>query len=483
MSPEAEDDTGDKAAKQAAADPVAVQAAIDKAVADARKSEADARSAEAKAITDEREATEKGSALAIQQRDAATRKATVEAEKATAAAQRDQVAALIPDFSKVQRGSLEVKGDQPLFGTALAQRALDAAAETMAAQTTGVMPREGKWRLLITSDSELASSHAAYIDVVTGLDQLSDAADKLLGEEPPKRPAPGSTQEFAWVAPVLGGIASAVPGLLSLFAAHRTITTATVTVDDLAAAAASAGALKRVEKRGVVVHDDFRLLFRGVVHDNLAALSAKRQELVGHKIAWEADKARSNTELSEARDRVKDLEKQLEDAKAADKPDLQTKLEEARRRVGPLDEVVSAANVMIGLVDSVLSAIDTFVASLTAVPEGATCSPLALAAMREHLHDLPTDKPTAKPSGGTDEHKFTHVLLVKGNGGSAQQAVNDKFWGDDKFAVVAMASITYMLLDTQNNHILAAGNAAGSVEGSGTIGDGFEAHLKAYPLD
>ncbi len=133
MSPPEENDKAAAAiAAAAAADPDAVQAAVDKAKADADKAEADARSALAKAISDERDTAYKDTVLGRQQRDAEAQKATAEAKKATAAAQRDQVATFIPDLSKVDRGTLEVKGDQPLFASALAHCALDAAAMSLA---------------------------------------------------------------------------------------------------------------------------------------------------------------------------------------------------------------------------------------------------------------------------------------------------------------------------------------------------------------
>jgi hypothetical protein len=463
-------------------DPRAAQAIVDKAVADAAKAQADAdkaaadvRSARAKADKDERDAAWSDTAQAKKQREAESRKATAEAEKSTAAADRDRVAALIPDFSKVERGSLELKGDQPLFASPLANRALDEGAETLVTEALEVLPQGGKWRVLVTSDAELATSHAAYIDVVTGLDQLFETAEDLIDKI-----SRADTLEFLPVVPAIAALAGAVPGLLSLFSAHRTVTTAPVTVGDLAAAAATAGALKRAEPGGTVVHDDFRVLETSRVHQKLAALSKKREELVGHRIALESEKTAKSTELEAAHANIKEITAQLQAAPADAQPALRAKLKETQDEAASLEQAISAATVKLGLIESVQSAIDAFVASLTAVPEGGKRSPLAQAAMREHLHDVAdSTKPTDKDPGA-----FTHVLLVKGNGGSAVQTVEDRpLWWKDKFAVIATASITYMLLETAGSSILAAGNLGGSATGFGSIGDQFELEVRPRSFD
>jgi len=471
---QADGDGAADVAAQAAADPAAVRAAVEKAIADAAKAKADAekaaadaRSARAKADDDERDTAQKATPLAQQQREAEARKAAAEADKAAAAAQRDQLGAFIPDFSKVQRGELELKGDQTLDASALAQRALAEAADTLAKRVDEKLPDDGRWTLLITSDSDLATSDGAYLDVVTGLDQLFAAADKLLDKA-----QPGTTRELALLGPAIGALVSAVPGLLSLFSAHRTVTTAPVTISDLAAAAATVGALRRLTDSGRLIHDDLRLIPKGAVHRKVEALGAKQQELVGHKIALEADKARSSAELAEARAKVSELTAALA-ANPQNSNELRPLLAGERKRLESLEQKVDAATVKVGLIESVLSAINAFMASLTAVPEGGKRSPLALAAMREQLHEATAG-----------DHPFTHVLLVKGNAGSAQQSVDDRpLWLDDKYSAVATASITYMLLETETSQLLTADNVTGSAAAYGKIGDEFEVKVEARPLD
>jgi hypothetical protein len=55
------------------------------------------------------------------------------------------------------------------------------------------------------------------------------------------------------------------------------------------------------------------------------------------------------------------------------------------------------------------------------------------------------------------------------------QLVNDKpLWLDDKFAVLAAASISWMLIDAAAGDVLDAGVSAGTAQAAGKIGDTFE---------
>lgn len=380
--------------------------------------------------------------LGGQQREADSRKAIAEAQKATAAAQLEQVAALIPDLSKVERGTLELKGEQALFSAALGRGALD----------------------------------AAYLDVATGVGQLLGAAGALLDDLSEAR-ARERGAGFA-AGPVLAAVAQAIPGPLSLFSAHRTMTSASVTSDDLSAAAAAAGALRSAVGDAVLVHDDFRLLSHGALHNKLGDLAGKRQQLSARKMALEDEKARTGAQLSETRGSVEDVKSALAEAEGDVAARLQDQLVAERKEVANYEERLSKAEVRLGLIDSVSAAIDTFVASLTAAPEGANRSPLALAVMRER-HQAGGDA-----AGGRDEEALTHVLLVKGGIGSVEQTVDDKpFLFKDRFSAVATATITYMLLDTARNAIVAAGNPSGSTAAQGKIGGEFEVTVKPVQLE
>jgi hypothetical protein len=204
---------------------------------------------------------------------------------------------------------------------------------------------------------------------------------------------------------------------------------------------------------------------------------------VGQRIALEAAVASAQARLELARAKVDDALTAFEKATPDEEPGKRKILDDARAAVGPLEEELSAATVKLGLVQGVKSAIDTFIASLTAVPAGATRSPLTLAAMRERLHDV--DDPNAEDGDAqAEDGRFTHVLLVKGNGGAAMQEVDDKpLWSDDTFAVVATAGITYMLIETDGSRVLTAGNAGGAIEAHGKLGERVNVKVDADPFD
>ena len=69
--------------------------------------------------------------LARQQREAQARQAVAQVGQATASAQQAQISAPIPDFSKVTPATTTIQGDQSLFGSVLARRALEKAMDTV----------------------------------------------------------------------------------------------------------------------------------------------------------------------------------------------------------------------------------------------------------------------------------------------------------------------------------------------------------------
>lgn len=442
------------------------RAGAEQAQAEADKAKADARSAAVAAQTAERTANDDASSVAQGLRDAERAQKVAEAGKATAAAHQGQLASVIPDLSKLQPGSLEAKGDELLFGTALAQRALDSAAKTVGKVVLDALGSNGTWRVLVTSDAALASSDAAYLDVITGLQQLEDGAKEILSDVDESAEAARKAGFTGSPLDVIGAVATAVPSVLSLLSAHRTVTTRAVTVSDLAAAAATVGRLSGAGDGRLVVHDDVRLLPAGPLRVKLEAVNLHRQKLVGRKLALEDRKADATNLLSAARTDVSGLEAELA-AGSGDAATLRTKLEQAQANVREQDEQVSRAAVRIGVVDGLIGAIDAFLAALRTTAPDAAHSPLTLAALREQLHEGGDGATESEPVPW-----FSHVLLVKGAGGSAQQVIDDRpLWFQDKFAVVASGSITYMLLVTSDSHVLASGTATGVVQGQGTLGD------------
>ena len=354
------------------------------------------------------------------------RTASINAEKAELEAQQQRVAALIPDFSKTDSGSLEVKGEQPMFGAMLAALPLTNAPERLAAD---VQPRPGEddSRVLITNDAPLAVSAGVYWDVVTAVDQLTAIANDALAASKPAEtdePIAGETPAAQGIAPLVGAAAAApaalqtavevaaktLPGLISLFAAHTTVAVTTVTASDLGAGLAVAGALRKAVRASVLVHDSFRLLPHGHLADSVAELIAKRGLLGHEKAAMEAAQPPNST-----------MVKALSDA---------------------------------------IAGIDAFVSFLTTVPAGATRSPLVAAALREQVHEAQGEEPS-----------FSHVLVVKSEGGSTTEETQRRWILGDHFTVASSLTVDYALILATDSRVLAAGSANGSVVGSGKIGE------------
>jgi hypothetical protein len=440
-------------AAKAADEAAKLKAEVAKAEAEAAKLKAEARSADANARKTESEVTEWNAPAAQRQRSAETKKATAEADKAATDASRAQISALIPDLSDVDRGSLTVTPEKGLFGTSLAQRALDKAATSIATNVASALAGTSvKSVVLITTDEDLAASDAAYWEVTTGLKQLTEAADTAL--ETLRQPVGPEL-----LPAVIGALAAALPPVLSLFSAHRTLSTAPVTVSDIAASAAVAGKLLETNPECMVIHDNFRLLTSGQIQTSIETLSEKRQSLVSHKLTLEQTKAEQEAELAIRRDRIEDLTKSLIGADEKKTAELERQLDQARRERADAAKKAGEATASIGVIDTVLTAIDSFNASLVAVPAGAKWSPLTAATRRQQLHG---------------DNAFTDALLIKASAGSTLEVVNDRpLWFDDKFSALAAISVTYLLLHRESNGLLAAGAATGTVNVTGTIGDRF----------
>lgn len=380
---------------------------VDKLREDARRAKADADAAEAAAAAAKRQEAEASSPAALARRAAV-------ADKDAVAARRDQLAALVPDLSSVSRGDLTLaQGGQPAGGTAVGGRALHDAASAVAAAVVGRIDTDGS--VLVTSDDELAASDAAYHDVMLALEHLIRLAEDVLASTPAEVPPVAATPESLEVAAAAAAVGKAVPGVLSLLSAHRTVTTGTLDVDDLAASAAIAGALKSASANSKVFHDSVRLVAQnGGVYDALEALRRRRADLVRRRVELEA-----------------------------------------RTPAQDVDELAQS----IALVRSVSDSIDAFVTMLTTVPDGTTRSPLTAAALRQGLHD------------GT----FGFVLLVKAQSASGMQLVNDKpLWMKDTFSVIAAASITWLLLDARDGGVVDGGVTTGTTQLNGKIGRSLE---------
>jgi len=425
-----------------------------------RKAESDAQTAEAAARKAEAEAADLESPTGRQARDAKNLLAVAEAEQKAAAARQQQLSALIPDLSKFKDSTLEVSKDGlAIGGSALTFGALADAAKAIVAH---IDPPANGWRVLVTSDQDLASPDSLYQEVMLGLSQLANAADELLRQTSDKREDSVRTAAAAAAAaPMVATLATALPHVLSLLSAERSVATAPVTVTDLAAATAVAGALEA--KRGdrvIVVHDDFQLIVPGRIHEASKSVATRRQELVSRKIVLADRKGAIDAELAGAKSEEKDAEKAVADAdpNAAPHDDLDARLDSARKRVAALTRQSSVAAIRLGLVESLISSIDAFGAAIRVIPAGGKRSPLATAALFDQLHE------------GATSH-FTHVLLVKAQPAQSTQLTDDKpVWFPDKFSTIVEVNVTYMLIATNDSRVVRAGTATAIAAAHGELG-------------
>jgi Zn-dependent metalloprotease len=460
---------GDANAAKAQADAAKAQADATKANADAQLSAAQARGAEAKTSTDARvaeaaarkaeaEVEEYDSATSVQQRQATSAKSIAEAEKDASAARRAQIGALIPDLSTVKPSTLEVKDGPPIGGSILTFGALRPVGATIAKAILAAPQGDKPWRVLITSDTDLATSDGTYVDVKTGLAELDEAAGLLIEDLKPD--APG-------IAPVLldivAALATALPGLLSMLSAQRSLSTAPVTVNDLAAVAAvSGGLLLKKDTRDIsLYHDDFRLVPEGGVYAASAQVSTKRQDLMGRKIVLSKRKEDFGAEVEAALSTKKELEKQIDEAGDAVPPKLVEDLAAVVKKIKDLNRKIADETVRLGMIGSLASTIDQFLSAIRLIPEGAHRSPLATSALRELLHEN---------AGG--KKAFTHALLVKGQAGQSQQLLENRpLWFQDKFSTVVDVSVTFTLIELPESNVVSAGTVTGTAKAYGKIGD------------
>jgi hypothetical protein len=377
--------------------------------------------------------------------EAEARSAATKADREAADARAAQLAGLVPDLSKVERNSLEVKDGPAMLSSALTYRALQIAA----ASVQKALAAHGVQRVLVTSEPDLASADAGYRDITSGLDALDAAAVTLLPvtqEQQPEKPG-GDEVAIAVAAQVAATVVAAIPAVLSLFSTQRTVRTAPVTVTDLAAATAVAGAIRSATAT-VVVHDDFRLAHGNVVYAKATAVDGRRQQLVAQKITLADQKSVDAALLTIAQ---ADLKHATETT-----PDDQGKITAARDEVKRLTVAVHHSSVRIGQIESLVTAIDTFTTAVRTVPAGAARSALAAAALHEQLRG---------------DNKFGHVLLIKAEAGQAQQVTENRMLRDDRFSTFVDANLMYMLIETEGSSVVAAGTVSGTATARGKIGE------------
>ena len=208
---------------------------------------------------------------------AEARQAAAKAEQAETDADASRYGALVPDLSKVNTDTLDLKGDNATMANALVFAALTDAA-TLVATKIGERVGDGvkSMHVLVTNEVNLVQGSTTYLNLTRELEQLKDQAYAVI-----KQPSKAFTAGLIGVGSALAlgsALASAVPGALSLFAHHETLTRTAPKTDDLAAASAVADALIRGEI-GEVKHDTFRIARQGAINHLTDELASKLPEL------------------------------------------------------------------------------------------------------------------------------------------------------------------------------------------------------------
>ena len=200
--------------------------------------------------------------------EAEARQAGANADQAETAAAASPYSALVPDLSKVQASTLDLKGNDATLANGLAFAAVTTAGTLVAHKIRNRLGENVK--VVVTSDADFVQATATYANLKLELEQLDEQAKNLLAKVPSVQEKIALATVAAAIPGMLSVVAGAIPGILSLFAHHETLTRTAVKPDDLASASAVIGAL--LESAGpdaVVMHDTFRRALPGVI-DNLA---------------------------------------------------------------------------------------------------------------------------------------------------------------------------------------------------------------------
>ena len=155
--------------------------------------------------------------------EAGSPQAAAKAEQAETDADASRYGALVPDLSKVNTDTLDLKGDNATMANALVFAALTDAA-TLVATKIGERVGDGvkSMHVLVTNEVDLFQGSTTYLNLTRELEQLKDQAYAVI-----KQPSKAFTAGLIGVGSALAlgsALASAVPGALSLFAHHETLT-------------------------------------------------------------------------------------------------------------------------------------------------------------------------------------------------------------------------------------------------------------------
>lgn len=246
-------------------DLAAVELEKQKAEADLARTNADKAKAELQKVRDEYAEWTEGKNV----RQQAAAADALAKEMANESTRRSWIADAVPDLTRVDPDNLEGT-DKPLLTAMLASRALNKSATEVAEQLFGDEPVNG--HVFLTTDQSLVDRLAIYKSVENEIKlatRLIDSTLKLfphfedirtLRSQSETQDASRGVAGFGPVSATVSAIAAALPGVLSLFSAKRTLATADITQDAYVTMVAVAGALLARKNPPVVIMDETRVL-------------------------------------------------------------------------------------------------------------------------------------------------------------------------------------------------------------------------------
>ena len=335
---------------------------------------------------------------------------------------RAWIADMAPDFTKVDSGSIH-GADEPVFSAILASRALSDAAAKVAEQLFPDEPVDG--HVFLTTDRSLVDRLATYNGVRNQIDVATGLIESTLASVPVSKGgkgAPGGKEDLRDIqmkalgplpiaTAAVGAVAAALPGVLSLFSAKRTLATAEVSPDAYIAMVAVAGALLSRKNPPVVIMDETRVLPAetkiGNAFAKLHKQSLQLTAAIGHSAA----------------DGGLDVKEWREEASAT------------------------------------LKVVQAVIEALTTADEKTGTNVLTRVASQEVLTD-----PGLK-----------HIVVITPAASGTTQLINDRpLWLRDTVSIITTAAISFVCVDAQTGYVKNAGVSTGSRQLSGKIGKNID---------
>ena len=454
--------------------------------AEARQAIAEAEQHAAEA-TQAADAARRATADADEQGRRERAKEDAENRKAVAEAQAAAVKAFMPGEAALKplEGTVDADGNSGVVAEVAAYALLERVAGTVADRVRKALanrPNGEHARVLVVTDRQLAALDWAYRSVagqITALTAEVNGVKVLVAPSAPPPTSPPPTGKAAVGGPVgvlgfvgpsaLGALAGGTPlaalaGLPSIvgaaadvagyFQSNYTIAGRAFQLKDDPLVAAMAGALA-AEGITVIVEGLHALPDSRILKDYDGLLRAC-QQLAQARVQLQAQElAQATADVTRWTGVVADRTAELQAAEAADPPD-DARVSEGRRRVDDARDHLATATADQAAAEQLVAAaaaaegrVDTFVTSVTAVPEAGGLPPLGQAALREWLH------------GEVDEVEkpITHVLHVSVTASGGETQICQRRFFAPVVRYVGACTVSVMLAETAGPIVFADAEA------------------------